>query len=163
MFSYTNLLRSLLVLSLVLGAGACSKSTEHTAATASHAHDHTPPHGGIAVVLGNETYHLEFVHEPAAGTLTAYILDAHMENFIRTDAPSFNVIANVDGERRPLTFRAVASSATGETIGDTSQFEAQADWLKTSVSFEATLESLTIRGTSFENVPFSVATANHSH
>jgi hypothetical protein len=141
---------------LVITVGACSKSHEHQTATAAHAHEHKAPHGGTAVVLGDEAYHLEFVHSPVAGTLTAFVLDAHMENFIRLNLPSFDVVANVGGEARPLTLHAVANTATGETIGDTSQFEAQADWLKSTTNFTATLKSLIIRGTAFTDVSFSI-------
>jgi hypothetical protein len=151
-----NNLRPLLTLVLTFAIGGCSKSHEHQATAAAHAHEHKAPHGGTAVVLGNEAYHLEFVHTPATGTLTAYVLDAHMENFIRLNLPSFDVVANVSGETRPLTFRAVANSATGETVGDTSQFEVQADWLKSTTNFTATLKSLTIRGTGFTDVSFSI-------
>jgi hypothetical protein len=108
------------------------------------------------VVLGDETYHLEFVHHPESGTLTAYILDAHMENFVRTNAASFEVIAQVGNETRPLTFRATANTATGETVGDTAQFDAQADWLKSTSHFEASLKSLQIRGRTFSDVKFTL-------
>lgn len=150
---------------LLFSAAACSKSHEHspTAAAHAHSHAHTAPHGGTAVVLGDEAYHLEFVRDAGTGTLTAYILDAHMENFIRTDVPVFEVTAIIDGEPRSLVFRAVANAATGETIGDTSQFEAQADWLKTNASFDATLKSLPIRGQAFETVAFNFPAGNPSH
>ena len=141
---------------MVLGsiAGGCSRSDNHAAASAAHAHEHNPPHGGTAVVLGDENYHLELVHNPAAGVLTAYVLDGHMENFIRTNVTSFEAVARVAGEARTLTFRAVANAATGETVGDTSQFEAQADWLKTATRFDGTLKNLTVRGTAFNDVAF---------
>jgi hypothetical protein len=163
----TRPLVPLLSLLLLLSVSACSKSSEDQPTTAahghSHAHTHTPPHGGTAVVLGDEAYHVEFVRDPASGSLAAYLLDAHMENFIRTDVPVFEVTATVDGESRSLVFRAVANAATGETIGDTSQFEAQADWLKTKGSFEATLKSLPIRGQAFDNVAFHFPAGNSGH
>ena len=34
-------------------------------------------------------------------------------------------------DTRKLTLNAVASPATGETVGNTSQFDGGADWLKT--------------------------------
>ena len=110
--------------------------------------------------MGEESYHLELVLNPAAGVLTAYVLDGHMENFIRTNVTSFEAIARVAGEARTLTFSAVANAATGETVGDTSQFEAQADWLKTATRFDGTLKSLTIRGTAFNEVAFRFPEGN---
>ena len=128
-----------------------------------HGHEHKAPHGGTAIILGNETYHLELVRDAAAGTLTAYVLDGHMDAFIRTKVPTFTIVASVRGEKRPLVFKAVGNPATGETAGDTSQFEAQADWLKTTATFDAVLTSLDIRGTKFDNVAFQFPKGNVKH
>lgn len=112
------------------------------------------------MVLGAETYHLELVREPEAGKLTAYLLDGEMENFIRSSETSFTVDAVVNGKTNTLVFQAIANSATGETVGDTAQFEAQAAWLKTAANFDATLRQLTVRGRRFENVAFKFPRGN---
>ena len=44
--------------------------------------------------------------------------------------------------------------------GDTALFEAQADWLKTTGNFDATLKSLPIRGTTFTDVKFNFPKGN---
>ena len=111
-------------------------------------------------MLGNEAYHLELVRDAAVGKLTAYVLDGELENFVRVKAGSFDVVAKLDGGSRLLVFRAVANSATGETVGDTSQFEAQADWLKTTATFDATLAALEIRGTTYAAVAFNFPKGN---
>ena len=115
-------------------------------------HAHTAPHGGTLVELGEHAYNLELVRDPAEGKLTVYVLDGHAENFIRIAAPSIEIVAVAGGERRPLTLKAVANSATGETVGNTSQFEAQADWLKNTAEFPGTLAAIEIRGSKFANV-----------
>ena len=115
-------------------------------------HSHKAPHGGTLVEVGQHAYNVELVRDAAAGKLTAYILDGHAENFIRIAAPSFELIAITGGERKPLTLRAVANTATGETVGNTSQFEAQADWLKSVGEFPGMITSIDIRGTKFDNV-----------
>jgi hypothetical protein len=160
-----SLSASLFAVAVLFTAAACSKQQDSSATTTAHHHhhEHTAPHGGTAVALGDEAYHLEFVRDPAAGTLTAYVLDGHMEEFIRIDAASFNVAASVNGASHLLTFRAVANSATGETVGNTSQFEAQADWLKSTSVFDAVLENLTIRGTTFTGVSFNFPAGNDPH
>ena len=151
-----NLCLRYLLVFVFLILGACSKSPDPpSSSSAGHSHDHHAPHGGTAVVLGEEAYHLEFVHTPETGTLTAYLLDGHMEDFIRTSAATFDVIAQVGNETRPLTFRAVSNPSTGETVGDTSQFEVQADWLRSPARFEGTLKSLMVRGRTFSDVPFT--------
>ena len=158
-----NCLRALGALALMIALAACSRSNESRPTGSAHGHEHKAPHGGTAVVLGNEAYHLEFVSNPAGGTLTAYVLDGHMENFIRTNVESFEVRAKLGDEIRPLIFRAVANTATGETVGDTSQFEAPAEWLRTETSFTATLKHITIRGTTFQDVEFSFPVDHEQH
>ena len=140
---------------------SCSKQPAPAPTAAAPAkHEHHPPHGGTPVVLGNEAYHLELVRDAAAGKLTAYVLDGEMEEFVRAKAPTFEVVANVDGAKQTLTFHAIANVATGETVGNTSQFEAEADWLKTTATFDATLTSLEIKGTTFSAVAFNFPKGN---
>jgi hypothetical protein len=123
-------------------------------------HEHKPLHGGTPVVLGNEAYHVEFVRDASAGTLQAYIFDGELENFIRSSMPSFDIVATVGGESHALMLKAVPNPATGETVGDTALFEAQADWLKTTGNFDAVLKSLTIRGRTFADVKFNFPSGN---
>lgn len=160
--SFVTAALALLVISLT-GAGCARKNSPAAADAHQGHHHHTPPHGGTAVMLGNEAYHLEFVLDATTGTLTAYVLDAHMENFIRSAIPSFEVIARVAGESRSLTFLPTANSATGETVGDTSQFTAQAEWLKSTATFDSQLTALTIRGTAFSAVSFKFPEGNSAH
>ena len=84
-----NRLPRILLLTLIpLLPGCGSDKDEHAGHDhgPAHKHEHRAPHGGTAVVLGNEAFHLEFVRDAATGTLTCYVLDAHMENFVRIAA-----------------------------------------------------------------------------
>lgn len=139
---------------------SCSKPPATSANAKPPKHEHHPPHGGTPVVLGDEVYHIELVRDAAAGKLQAYILDGEMENFIRSSVPSFEIDAVVNGSPQTLVLNAVANSATGETVGDSSLFEAQADWLKTTNDFDAVLKSITIRGSTFTNVKFNFPKGN---
>ena len=123
-----------------------------------HSHAHTPPHGGTAVVLGEEEYHLEFVLDAAAGQLRAWVLDGHMEKFIRVTNESFAVQA--DGRAEPLMFRAEVSNATGEKLGDTSAFAAQAEWLRDTTNFNAVIPTLPLRSKSYRDVKFNFPRGN---
>ena len=49
-------------------------------------HEHVAPHGGALVELGEELAHLELVHDPTTGTLTAYVLDGEAEQAVRVSA-----------------------------------------------------------------------------
>jgi hypothetical protein len=143
---------------MLLAAG-CGESGPRTLGPVAK-HEHTPPHGGTVVVLGDELYHLELVHEPTAGRLIAYVLDGHLENFVRVAAAGFEVTAKVGTESRPMEFTARANTETGERVGDTAQFESQADWLKGRAEFDAVLKSLTIRGKDFKDVAFNFPRGN---
>jgi len=134
---------------------ACGKKDPHAGHNHGAAHAHTAPHGGSLILLGEHAFNLELVHDVTAGKLTAYLLDGHAEDFVRISATSFEITATVAGTKKKLTLNAVANPATGEKIGATSQFEATADWLKTTTTFDAVLESLTIRDNPFKNVAFS--------
>jgi hypothetical protein len=54
----------------------------------------------------------------------------------------------------------VPNNATGEKIGDTSMFEAQADWLKAVKAFDAVLPQIEVRGTTYTNVEFNFPKGN---
>ena len=136
-----------LIASVVAG---CSKSGHNHAASGGHVH--IAPHGGTLVEVGEHAYNLEFLRDPAAGKLTVWVLDGHAENFVRLAAPAIEFVAVTGGQRRPLSLKAVANPATGETVGNTSQFEATADWLKTAGEMPGTVEALEIKGTTFRNI-----------
>jgi hypothetical protein len=138
---------------------ACAKGPAPEAA-APHKHVHHPPHGGTAVVLGDEAYHMELVLDPAAGVLQAYILDGELENFIRSAAASIEIDATVGGSPKTLVLEPVPNSATGETVGDTSLFQAHSEWLRSAKEFDGVVKSVTIRGTAFEGVRFNFPKGN---
>ncbi|MDB6126773.1 MAG: hypothetical protein JWM35_669 [Verrucomicrobia bacterium] len=155
-----SILPIILVVALGFAAG-CSKSNSSTAANAKPPkHEHHPPHGGTPVVLGDEVYHVELVLDATTGKLQAFVFDGELENFIRSSVPSFEIVATVSGQPQTLVLNAVPNAATGETVGDTSLFEVQADWLKTTPVFDATLKSITIRGTTFTDVKFNFPKGN---
>ena len=169
MMKSTASLRLLLALAgVAFLATACSKSDhaahDHDKKTAHSAHDHTAPHGGTLIEIGEHAYNLELVRDNTTGKLTAWILDAHAENFIRIKAPSLELVAMPGGKFTPLTLAAVANPATNEKVGDTSQFEAQADWLKTAGSF-AGIFTVEINGTVYKDVAYALGTAadHHAH
>lgn len=145
-----SLLRLSIAFSLGLTLAACSRSDSHSHSGGGHVHK--APHGGTLVEVGEHAYNVELVRDAAAGKLTAYILDGHAENFVRIAVPSFELVAITGGAKKALTLTAVANPATGETVGNTSQFEAQADWLKSTGEFPGSITALEIRGTKFQNV-----------
>ena len=152
---------SLLLLALtaaVFLSTACSKSDlpdRNQKSSTSAPHVHSAPHDGTLVEIGDHAYQLELVRDSTAGTLTAYVLDGHAENFVRIASLAIELIAMPSGQYTPLTLRAFANPSTGETIGDTSQFAVQADWLKTAGGFSG-IFTIEIKGTTFEQVSYHV-------
>ena len=155
-------LRTLAAAAVICVLTACSKKSEHKdysnvptghdhSAHASHAH--TAPHGGTLVEIGEHAYNLELLRDATTGKLTAWILDGHAEHFVRIKTQTLELVAMPGGKFTPLTLQAVANPSTGETVGDTSQFEVQADWLKTTANFSG-IFTVEIKGTKFEKVEF---------
>ena len=151
-----------IIICLALAAGlfgGCSKSENGGANGTPHLHVDQPPHGGTAIDLG-EDYHIEFVRDAVNGKLQAFVLDGEMEEFVHSPSASFELTAHVGGRDEKLNFAAVANRATGETVGDTSMFEAQADWLKTATNFDAAIKEINVRGESYTNVMFNFPKGN---
>ncbi len=156
-------LASLPVVGVLLAVAGCGEAPhsheDHVHGDTGHAHHHVAPHGGAAVVLGDELYHLEFLVDSDAGILDCYVLDGHMESFVRIRAESVRVTLE-DG--RELLLQAVASRLTGETIGDTSHFQTPFQGSGEEMRFSATVEAITIKGTRFESIPFRYPEGNES-
>lgn len=145
----------LIVLIFVFSLAGCGKKHDDHAPRATGGHSHAAPHGGLLVEIGAHQYNLEFVRDPVAGKLTAYALDGHAENFVRLAQQEIALSVRRGDIGTTLVLKAVANPATGETVGDTAQFEGTAEWLQGSIPFDATVQSVTFRGTTFENVRFT--------
>jgi hypothetical protein len=152
---------------LLLGAlatlaalGGCKKH-DHAHADHAHAHDHgghvhTAPHGGVLVELGDHAYNLEFVVQPDAGRLLMYVLSGHADQFVRSAMGSVDLWI-MDGEQsRTLALKPMANPITGETVGNTSLYSAEADWLKRGAPFSGVIQSVSIGGARFEGIRFAV-------
>jgi hypothetical protein len=152
-----------LVLAAAMGGG-CSKTepAHDQKAGREHAgqHEHKPPHGGTPVELGEEEYHVEFILDPAGGKLQAFVFDGELENFVRISARSLDLKAQVAGQPEHLVLRAVTNAATGETVGDTALFEAQAEWLRSAKKFDAVLEEITVPTKTYTNISFHFPKGN---
>ena len=88
------------------------------------AHVHHSIHGGQLVELGKHGsgFNLELVlHEQ--GFLQIYVLDAHVENFVRISANSIDIeITDQNGSTRNIICEPIEDPITGETVGNTSLF-----------------------------------------
>ena len=149
----TSVMASVVV---AMAAGCGRHDHDHGGAAASEGgHKHASVHGGVAVELGDHEFHLDFVAEPGTGTLKAWVMDAHADQFVRVTNAAWGIrVATPSGEK-DLELVAQGNPATGESAGDTSQFEGRADWLKGLDRFSAVVPSIYIRGKRFENLRFA--------
>ena len=139
------------------------------ASPAQSEHRHVAPHGGTLVELGPELAHVELVLDPGAGKLTAYVLDGEAENAVRIQAHQLELSLR-DVKRGPgftaqpqtskVVLEAIGNVLTGETPGDTSQFEAETPTLTGVLAFQGALTRLEVRGAAFERVTFSFPAGN---
>lgn len=142
---------------LTLLAG-CGKGNQTPADNRPSLHIDMPPHGGTPVALGDD-YKIEWVFDAPSGRLQAYILDGEMENFVRIAADGFDLNVQIpNGQATNLHFQAVANTATGETVGNTSLFESSAACLRAHHRFDATLRQIEVKGTLYTNVTFTFPT-----
>lgn len=142
-------------LALAIAATGCGDSHEHKeGAAGSGEHHHEAPHGGTLVELGKHEFNIEFVLDATGGMLTAYVLDAHASKFLRVAMEKMEIILKTGARTETLVLKPVASSATGEKVGDTSQFQAQADGLKGVTAFDGMLKEVNVRGISYTFVSF---------
>ena len=91
-------------------------ATEVTNDGHDHAHDHghdhgsDGPHGGHILGLGDEEYHLEWLHNDA-GKLTFYLLDATAKEDVTTTTNSITIETTVKDEIKSVTLNSTTPDA----------------------------------------------------
>lgn len=117
------------------------------------------PHGGSVVALGTAG-HLEFVHDPSSGLLTAYVLDAAGTTVTRIPAKAITVeVTPAGGKAVTVTLASTANGLTGDTVGNSSQFGGTNAALKGVTAFAGVVKEATVGGQSFKDVAFSYPAA----
>ncbi len=161
---------AILLATIPLCISGCGKKesyhrhADHSQVQATHSHHHEPPHGGTVIRLGDELFHMEWVEDTEAGIMRCYIMDGHLEQFTRIKQESFDVLVKtMDGQEISWTFQSVENRATGETVGNTSEFHAQLSALPNQNTFEGTIQTVHILGQQFENITFKYPEGNETH
>lgn len=128
--------------------------------SAKEGHEHSAPHDGILIEIGDEFAHIELVHDQEKGAITAYILDGEAENAARIEQGTITIL----WEKGEITLDAVENALTGEKRGDTSQFAIKDESLKTLSDVEARIKEITVRGKQFKDISFKLSKENdHGH
>jgi hypothetical protein len=158
-----------LIVALVLsGCQSSSTATKAPAATAKamslprtsadaakkkDEHEHSAPHGGALVELGEEFAHIEIMLDAVTGTLMAYSLDGEAEKSVRIKQSEIEIIIN--NPSATIKLSGVSNSLTGETTTDTSEFWGQSNRLKGATDFDGVIKTITIKGKQFKDVKFN--------
>lgn len=140
---------------------AASPAATQEAPKSDTGHEHTAPHGGLLVELGEEFAHLEIVLDSATGKLTAYALDGEAEKAVRIKQPGIEI--QLKDPAKAVTLTGVANSLTGETASDTSEFSSEAGVLKGRTEFDGTIKAVTIKGKQFSNLSFTYPKGTEAH
>lgn len=152
----TTTIATAFLASLIVGCGGSKQSADHDH-DGEHAHHvHKSKMGGQLVEVGEHAFNLELLSDRTTGRLTMWLLNAHAESFVRTTNESFTLFFSVDGRETPLRLAASSNPATGERVGETAQFDGQADFLKTTNALSGRLPELVIRGSAFTNITFQL-------
>ena len=92
-----------------------------------------------------------------------YVLDAHLENFVRIGQLEIPMVVEWEGEERTLVFLPQAIRATGEEVGSTSMFSAEVDFLPADPEFEGRIPLIEIGSQRFTEVEFSYPEGHEIH
>lgn len=112
------------------------------------------PHGGTLVKLGTAG-HLELVHDPSSGLLTAYILDAAGRAVTRIPAKTITLeVTPAGGTATTVTLNSTANGLTGDTVGNSSQFGGTNAALKGVTAFTGVVTNAVVGGQTFSGIKF---------
>ena len=106
------------------------------------------------MVLGEEFSHVELLLDSFTGELDAFVLDGEAENPVRISQPSLQIRVKDKKKDWTLKLKPIANGLTGETKGDTSQYQVVSLRLKGASKFEGEIISIKAKGTGFKNVWF---------
>jgi hypothetical protein len=124
-------------------------------------HEHSAPHGGALIELGEEFAHVEIVLDATTGMLTAYALDGEAEKPVRIKQTEIEVA--VENPAITIKLGGIANALTGETAGDTSEFSGQSDGLKGAAAFDGIIKTISIKSKQFKDVAFNFPKGSERH
>lgn len=78
---------------------------------AHHAHGAGGPHGGNIIELGDEEYHVEWVHNDETGVLTLYVLDSEMREEVPIEASEIRIRRILDDVETSVALPAFGDEA----------------------------------------------------
>ena len=121
-----------------------------------HGHDHDAPNGGTMVEFGEDACHLEFLRDESNASrinILAYEFHPKLAN-VKIPMREILVTATFEGKTETLTFTPVVNPSFNNNSTHSSEFTANADWLKDAHEFDAVVEKLIHPGGETDKKPF---------
>ena len=154
-----NFLFAILIALFVVG---CAEH-QHDESCGSHGglHVHEALLGGQLMALGEHGsgYNLELLIDEN-NHFSVYILDAHAENFVRIEQESLQMNLS-DENTTSLILHAVADSATGETVGNTSHFKTKGT-VEKFLPLNGIIEMIEIGSKQYSEIEFAFPKETHA-
>lgn len=138
--------------------------TAHEQGNEAVGHSHEAPHaaaGGMLVELGDHLAQMEVLPDFETGELRLFFWDGHAESPVRLTQTTLKLTVTVGEASFNLLLAARASSLTGETVGDSSEFLGVEERLRGARGFTAVAQRLDVLGSSFESVPITYSQGDH--
>ena len=101
------LLAAICGLALVAQAFGAPPATKPAAKADAHAHAEVGPHKGALLELGEEEYHAEFVVDKKLHTVTVYLMDGEVKNYVAIPAKDITITLKHDGKVETFKLKAV--------------------------------------------------------
>lgn len=119
-------LDALFLFALICGYALASQAfgapptTKPAAKVDAHAHPEVGPHKGVLLELGDEEFHAEFVLDEKTDTVTIYLLDGAVKNYVAIPAKEITISLKHDG--KPKSFKLKATPQKTDPAGALSAF-----------------------------------------
>ena len=95
-------------------------ATKPAAKADAHEHTEAGPHKGALIELGEEEYHAEFVLDEKTHTVSIYLMDGAVKNYVAIPAKEVTVTLKHDG--KPESFKLKAKPQKTDPAGLSSMF-----------------------------------------
>lgn len=139
------------------------KSAEEHSEEGGHTH-HPLIEGGSLIELGDHEANLEVHLNPETGVLEIYLVDGHATKTVRSSQTTLEVTVKPDsGDAYVLTLAQVASTLSGEKVGDSSKYEIQDDRLKGVAELHGKVASVSMQGSTYADVEIAWPAGEHDH
>jgi len=123
--------------------------------TDSQGHAHAAKFGGTLVEIGDHFAQAEIVFDNDTGRITVYFWDGHVESPRRIKSKSIPATVTTPAGDVEVALAAQADALAGETIGNSSRFEAEVEALKGADTAIGLFGPVDFAGKIFAEVKFS--------